>query len=1444
MPTWMLTRMTKQSIKKSVPCQSCRHFGSLFTSPNTNMEGKIPKQFLEFLDHDANPCLVRCKGKNCGSTPERCEQIDIEGYSCFISLDCTSTECSISNWIVCCACNQSFPRRAKASKHCGTEKHKRNVELRASIRKESAEPSSTGKQLAAFDNDDSKFYPVGDSQNSAFSFGLDFIIDDPNNGAATLRDGKNDGNNDFTDDVPSVARRASDNDDDRTPQAGVHPKVTDSVALARKHEWLAEMLKDTPKATPAEVFDSLKCSPNMQRFWAAEHNTPGGGMVYLVGCAFYRSNFIGPEHLPDFREAAWQMQNFMQYVNMSDQQRRWHAEITTQVTSANHLIKKTRVPNAQELKRFYLSSSQYCLWQSLPIPQIQNIGRIAYVNPMDIIRFAFACGLGFDNIPVTKETQTHYEPNQKRHFVCESKKMQQLIRTIQEAQEKNGDYRIQLAWCTDWRDGFSVNRTKSNRKSVVAWTFSVSPGKNAVNSVGNTFAMALGMKKNDAWTQVEHQVRKDMSVFGDPNKPLLLYHGGVRKMVRVFVVRLNASYDKPERADITLTSGHGSNIHRKFGTLLHVQTPSCDSKRVQEVLARANPERSNERSNGLEWGWSDKMLDGSDVNMKKNGAILPSCQLCRAKNLHFLLGSFPRGVDGDDDDILQEDIERNYGPCSICADWTMDSTTASKLPFKVPDYPTTCAPNCPIEPPVGRCTTSASVTILPCPTTGKNETYLQLQELEFPNMIRACKFAFFNSCTGTNKGWNKGTTVAYLKANGLKDDAAEYLFDVAKAAEKEGRANEINYNDPEGIDKFQFPASWLEPNFGIKQYIETVMHEICLGVAQGNFELCSIWNKSRGRDKAFRRNAQNLLLAAKKFQLPWLRTHPFSSSEDSKKPGGTYGTGPWVAENWIAWTRIQKVLYLHCSTPLTAKSPKTTGNWDVFRLVISFGAMAARALSHSGINDSDIREFHHIMKEFFSCVKELDIQIRHSEMQQKKRRVQPANEEAPGAGDLSVLPNPDEETIGNSKDAKVTGKGGGNGGGKAKAPNKKRKAQPTSRSSNRKKVKRPISKGQNKGHVDCSDSDPDFVLDDDDDDSHCAPKKKRTSVEPRPAATKKSKRGKTKSKRSADGNGTKANKKRKIPDFIGGSEAFWTKSNYLSLPNLVTMMEFFGLLINFWDGGGKGEKFVQEVKPLICKGVPDYDTFFLVIMEKLYKYRVLDIFRSMYSLFSNSSKGCMDDDTNELARFFIGPDGEIECVGDPDDLELEEEVPTAATSMDLSGANDEYSPLEDQHMFKHKAFYCYRTQQQLEDAIAEQKPISGILVTNENDCAVMDFYVLYKSKRFYCWDKIVFDDSQGVSMGGLWYAPLQKVPATQPVPDMFYGIQEKAKMSTVAIPMSYGIGPGMPNSHKFCVITNWWKERQPNGRYLKPGLDPSFYVREDNYDAILETFKDSTGNII
>lgn len=1338
--------------------------------------------------------LLQCR--KCKTKAAHWEEVDIQASDGFISFNCTSTECKHGTWYVCVICCQSFPRRRKAETHAATTKHKKKRAEQES--KEAISAYTQPSPVAAASNNDGQAELAISDLCSEMAIRL---VDH-------LHVGVNDEENSANNHDVSVPDEPSGEEAIRR----VHDSTDEGTALNPHHQWLAKLFKDVPKATPQQVFNALRHSPKMQRFWQAEHNSRGGGIVFMVGSAFMRSYFVGAEHLPDLEEAEWHIKNFMQYVSMSEAQRSRHAQITMQITTqGSQLIKKTRIPNPDELKRFYMSGSQYSIYQALPIPVIRNIEKIAYVDPIDIITFAFAFGLAFDDISVTKDTDTAGNFPGKRHYVADSRKIRDLMRSLQESQDDNGDYRIALSWCTDWRDGFGVNRTKNNRKSVVAWTFSVSPAKDAVNAVNNTFAMAIGQKKNPAWPLVEHEVRKATSVLNDPTKPLELYHGGLKKIVRVFVARICSSLDKPERADMTGTINFNGNNHRSFGRLIRIETPPCNSKKVLEALAAANPNSSNNHLNGLQCGWSDEMIDryhGGNP-MPINGAALPACRNCRVINLHFLLGCFP----GANMNIPHEEITTNYGTCALCANWKMDSTTAEKLPFRAPaDYPTTCAPNCPVQPPLGRCTTSASVkTVVVSENPLKKEKYLRLKEIEFPNLVTASRFAFFNLVA--DKPWTFQMAKAYLTSNGIAPKYANELCNIAKAAKKEGRANAIDYKDPEKVDKFRFPAAWIDQNLSIRDYIETVMHEICLGVTEANFELCSLWMKARGRDAAFRRTAQELLTDLKQFNLNWLHTYPFSATDDPKNPGGSYGTGAWQGENWIAWIRISKVVYLHSSLPLTSNNPKTTGNWDVFRLVIAFTAMASRTMSHSGIDDSDIREFEYYLKEFFSCVRELDIQTRHLEMRRKESSVNTTEaQDAPGS--VPVAPSFASATL-----QKQDGNGGKKGGKKAAARKAKR---PSGKGTCSRKVQKTSSTKKN--------DDPDYCDDTEDTTKNSkrgkkkAAKGKRKRDETSENIQQGPKQKKTKNKK------TSTNKK----ESTGGAEAWWTRSNYLSLPNLVVMMNVFGLLINYWDGGGKGEKFVQEVKPLIARGVQEYENFFPNLMEKLYKYRVLDIFAEMYQLFSADERS--GETENAKSQFSMGTDGEItnrDPVVSVDDNEPNERLP-----------EQDYSPMEDRQMCKLKTFFHYRSLQHVLTALEANKPVSGILVHNETDPSKMDFYLVYKQKQSYYGKKVLFVDDSGIMEGGLWYAPIIVDDSVRPFPGGFESIQDMAKMSTVAIPMSYGIGPSKPHSNKFCVITNWWKERQQSGRYTQPGLDPVYYEREDKYQPFVEMFNDQDGNMV
>ena len=65
----------------------------------------------------------------------------------------------------------------------------------------------------------------------------------------------------------------------------------------------------------------------------------------------------------------------------------------------------------------------------------------------------------------------------------------------------------------------------------------------------------------------------------------------------------------------------------------------------------------------------------------------------------------------------------------------------------------------------------------------------------------------------------------------------------------------------------------------------------------------------------------------------------------------------------------------------------------------------------------------------------------------------------------------------------------------------------------------------------------------------------------------------------------KLNKPTKKPSERKGTEAWWLKPNYMSLCNLISMMLLIGPLVLWWDGGGKGERFIQMVKPHIQRGV-------------------------------------------------------------------------------------------------------------------------------------------------------------------------------------------------------------------------------------------------------------------
>ena len=79
----------------------------------------------------------------------------------------------------------------------------------------------------------------------------------------------------------------------------------------------------------------------------------------------------------------------------------------------------------------------------------------------------------------------------------------------------------------------------------------------------------------------------------------------------------------------------------------------------------------------------------------------------------------------------------------------------------------------------------------------------------------------------------------------------------------------------------------------------------------------------------------------------------------------------------------------------------------------------------------------------------------------------------------------------------------------------------------------------------------------------------------------------------------------------------------------------------------------------------------------------------------------------------------------------------------------------------------------------------------------------------------------------MWYSPIDLHLEHVQVTNHMHDVQHPAKMSAVAIPLHFILGPDHIDASKYCVITNWRKVRINNGHCVLPRLDAFLY---DNYD--------------
>jgi hypothetical protein len=457
------------------------------------------------------------------------------------------------------------------------------------------------------------------------------------------------------------------------------------------------------------------------------------------------------------------------------------------------------------------------------------------------------------------------------------------------------------------------------------------------------------------------------------------------------------------------------------------------------------------------------------------------------------------------------------------------------------------------------------------------------------------------------------------------------------------------------------------------------MHLMHLGISESNLDLATQWlkkTKTTGVSSAkFRSSVQELLVELKKFQLAWLLVYFFT--------GNDFKTGAWVSENWLAFARISPIIFGWLS-PSPGDDDAVRDYLDLARLILSYHCVAARVHTHGGIDEAFINETEHYMKEFLSCVRELDVRVRHKKLNATVEKV-----------------------------------------------------------SERKKT-----------------------------------------------------------------------------------EAFWLKTNYMSLLNLLNMMVELGPLVLWWDGGGKGERFIQEIKPHILRGIrADITGFFVNLHSKIFKVRQLKYMEDRLGLQSD----LVDPSEDEVGLVSL-----IEAVAELEDDESDQELACSESDEDSVGEKQvKFSEVEDEGMHKKATIYIYRNQALLEEAIEKVKPIAGFLQVEQRQSETgggegkktLVFYTVHRHPvKQFARRELEFLDQKGINHHGMWYADVTPHPENVQITDSFVDIQEAAKMSAVAIPLRYILKEGREAlNDKYCVITNYWRVRNLAGSYSLPCLDPSLY---------------------
>ena len=242
---------------------------------------------------------------------------------------------------------------------------------------------------------------------------------------------------------------------------------------------------------------------------------------------------------------------------------------------------------------------------------------------------------------------------------------------------------------------------------------------------------------------------------------------------------------------------------------------------------------------------------------------LPYCASCYRNEINILLR------DRYSTDILPT--------CSRCCQWNMQSDSTANKKIKPPEltqtdkYPLSAHSRSPLYPPTR-----------PVPVG-----HLRPLELDFFLLIVAVKFAAFNII---HAGWNKGTTLSYLKSCAIPDPVINKLFSKFSKMDPCEDEGGIAVNSTDYI-----PYVWRS-GIPMDAWIDAGMHHVFHGVvARVMLEMEDVLS-GEDRKTTFHDLVNPYLLELRSLRLDWAHIKTFPKTM-------------WLAEDELGFARISLFVY-------------------------------------------------------------------------------------------------------------------------------------------------------------------------------------------------------------------------------------------------------------------------------------------------------------------------------------------------------------------------------------------------------------------------------------------------------------------------------------------------------------------------------------------------------